>query len=166
MSSPVATTTKRKSKPEVFMLRVDKGCFIPADGYTSRRLRERNYHAGDLVGCVIKKLNNPKFHRLVHRIGQLCAENIEAFHGMDAHTVLKRIQWEANIACEEIGVVVPGVGLAVMRFPKSMAFDSMDDGERHEAARAMCRHIAEKYWPGMEPDAIEEMAESFVGEPT
>jgi hypothetical protein len=155
---------RTRSKPEVFFMRVGKGCFEPADGYARDRLRARGYRMGDVVGCTFKKLNNPGFHRLIHRIGQLCAANIEAFRGMDAHAVLKRLQWEANIACEEIGVVVPGVGMAMMRFPKSLSFDSMDDGERHEAARAMCRHIAQKYWPTMDAEAIEEMAESFVEE--
>jgi len=155
---------KPHRKPEVLMMQYIKGMFRPADSYTAYRLRARNYRDGDLIGCVCKKPNNPKFNRLIHRIGQLCAENIEAFHGMDAHVVLKRLQWEANVACEEVGVVVPGIGLAMMRFPLSWAFDTMDDGERHEAARALCRHIAEKYWPDMSPVAIEEMAESFVEE--
>ena len=146
------------------MMRVGEGVFEPADEYTRSRLRDRKYKRGDLVGCTFKKLNNPKFHRLIHRIGQLCAENIEAFSNMDAHMVLKRIQWEANIACEEIGVSVPGIGLAVMRFPRSLSFDSMDDGERHEVARAFCRHIASNYWHGLSAEKIEEMAESFVQE--
>jgi hypothetical protein len=28
----------------------------------------------------------------------------------------------------------------------------------------MCRHIAERYWPHMDEDAVAEMAESFVEE--
>jgi hypothetical protein len=83
---------------------------------------------------------------------------------MNAHTVLKRIQWEANICCEEVGVVVPGIGIAMMRFPLSLAFESMDDGERHELARGICRHISEKYWPDMSIEAIEKMAENFIDE--
>jgi hypothetical protein len=40
----------------------------------------------------------------------------------------------------------------------------MDEGEFHEAARAMCRFIAEKYWPDLTPEQVEQMAESFVEE--
>lgn len=152
-----------KSKPKVF-LRFINGGFEPADSYASGQLRAKNYQIGDVVAAELKKLNNPKFHRLMHRIGQLCVANIEAFHGMDAHQVLKRIQWEGNIGCEEMGVMVPGVGLAMMRFPLSLSFESMDDGERHEVTRAMCRHISAKYWPTLEPEQIEEMAESWVEE--
>lgn len=152
--------TKRQ-KPKVF-LRIGKGCLLPADDYAASQLREKGYRLGDLVEATLKKLNNPKFHRLIHHIGQLCAENIEAFSGMDAHAVLKRLQWEANIGCEEVGVMVPGVGLAMMRFPLSLSFDSMDDGERHEVAQGMCRHISKTYWKTMTPEAVEQMAESWV----
>lgn len=152
-----------KSKPKVF-LRIIKGGLVPADGYAQSQLRAKGYKVGDVVTAELKKLNNPAFNRLMHRIGQLCVANIEAFHGMDAHQVLKRIQWEGNIGCEEMGVMVPGIGLAMMRFPLSMSFDNMDDGERHEIARAMCRHISQKYWPTLAPEQIEQMAESWVEE--
>lgn len=157
-----STPARRKPKPEVFMMKVGKGCFFPADTYTSYRLRERGYKIDDLIACTFKKLNNPGFHRLVHHIGQLCAENIEAFENMDSHSVIKRIQWEANICCEEVGVMVPGVGLALMRFPKSLAFESMDDGERHDLAKGICRHIAQKYWNDTTAEAIEKMASSLL----
>ncbi len=152
---------KVRSKPKVF-LRVVKGGLEPADEYARQQLRSKNYHIGDVLTAELKKLNNPAFWRLMHRIGQLCAENIEAFAGMDAHKVLKRIQWEANIACEEMGVMVPGMGLATVRFPLSLSFESMDDGERHEIAVAMCRHISTKYWPILSPEQIEQMAETWV----
>lgn len=159
-----AKPKRPKHKPERLMLRVVKGGFQPADTYTAAQLRQKGFHIDDLVGATITKLNNPGFHRLIHRIGQLCAKNIEAFHGMDAHAVLKRLQWESGVHCEEMGVVVPGIGLAMMRFPLSWSFADTDDGVRHEAARGLCRWISEKYWPDMSEESIEEMAESFVEE--
>jgi hypothetical protein len=83
---------------------------------------------------------------------------------MKAHAVLKRLQWEGNIACEEVPVIVSGDMVATMRFPMSMSFDSMDDGARHEMAMAMCNWISQKYWKTLSPEAIAEMAESFVDE--
>lgn len=151
---------KRHHKRAIF-LRVAKGRLEPADGYASMQLRARAYKVGDVIEATLKKINNPGFNRLHHRIGQLCADNIEAFHGMDAHQVLKRLQWEANIHCQEVGVQVPGVGLAMMRFPLSLSFDDLEDGERHEVVQRMCRHISEKYWPGMKPEQIEALAEAF-----
>lgn len=146
------------------MLKVVKGGFAPADSYTNGILRQRGYCIGDIVGAVITKCNNPKFNGLHHRIGQLCADNIEAFEGMEAHSVLKRIQWEANIWCEEVPVFLDGGLVATMRFPRSMSFENMDDSQRREAVLAMCRYISKRYWPSLTPEAIEEMAESFVTE--
>jgi len=158
-----AVRKSKPSKPRVF-LRVIKGGFVPADGYAHTQLREKGYSVGDVLAADLKKLNNPAFNRLHHCIGQLCAANIEAFSGMNAHQVLKRLQWEANIHCEEVGVQVPGIGLAMMRFPLSLSFDELDDGERKQVARAMCRHVSEKYWSTLTPEQVEEMASSWVEE--
>lgn len=158
------TIVALKRKPERVMLRVVQGALEPADQHSRAMLRDRGYKVGDVVAGELKKINNPKFNRLHHRIGQLCVSNIDAFHGMSCHQALKRIQWEANIWCEEVGVVVPGVGLAMMRFPLSLSFDNLDDGGRREVVRGMCRHISEKYWPSLSPEKIEEMAESWVDE--
>lgn len=117
-----------------------------------------------MIKCHMTKPNNPKFHRLIHRIGQLCAANLERFDGMDAHKVIKVLQLESNTACEEIGVLIDGFGMQNVRIPQSMSFSSMDDGERHEFARSVCRWIALKYWPTMTAEQIEEMAESFIGD--
>lgn len=154
----------RKSKPEKLMLHVVKGGFAPADNFVVEKLRARGYKTGDIVAAVLTKPRNPGFHRLAHRIGELCAANIDAFHGMDAHTVLKRLQWESGIGCDEMGVRVPGVGLAMIRIPRSLSYESMDDGSFHEIMRGLCRWIAAEYWPGLTAEQIEEMAESFVAE--
>lgn len=155
---------KPKRRRERLALRVVKGFLIPADTATQSRMREKGYKIGDLVFAEITKPRNPGFHRLVHRIGTLCAQNIESFSGMDAHKVLKRLQWEANIGCEEIGVQVPGVGLAMMRWPLSLGYESMEEGEFHEVSRQFCRHIAATYWKTLTEDQIAEMAESMVQE--
>jgi hypothetical protein len=36
--------------------------------------------------------------------------------------------------------------------------------EFHDAARGICRTIAERYWKDLSAEQIEELAESFVGE--
>lgn len=164
MTHTASAPVKRKPRAprERLMFRVEKGAIVPADNYTVSRLRSRGYRRGDIISADLKKPRNPGFHRLAHRIGQLCVESIEEFDGMDAHAVLKRLQWEANIGCEEMGVQVPGVGLAIVRIPRSLSFSEMDDGEFREIVAAFCRHIAARYWPGLDADAIESMAESFV----
>ncbi len=150
---------KNKRRPEKFALRIIKGGFAPADGYTESRLRDKGHHINDLVFAQLSKPRNPKYHRLVHQFAIMLANNIEDFENLDPHSILKRIQYEANIGCEEIGAKVPGVGFVSVRFPRSMSFESMDQGEFEEIYRAMCRYIAENYWRGMTEEQIAEMAE-------
>lgn len=161
MGSVVA---RQKKKPEKIMLRVLKGGFAPADAYAVSKLRARGYKTGDVLGAVITKLRNPKFNGLVHRIGQLCAANIDEFHGMDAHEVIKRLQLESGVACDKTAIKVPGLGMVEHRTPKSLSYENMDEGEFHETARGICRWIASEYWPDLSAEAIESMAESFVEE--
>jgi hypothetical protein len=125
-------------------------------------MRERGYRVGDVLSAELRKPRNPGFHRLVHAFGKLCVDNIDAFSGMTAHKVIKRIQLEANAACEEIGLIFPGVGPCSYRVPKSISFESMDDREFRELFTALTRHLSERYWPDCSPDEIERMAEMLV----
>jgi hypothetical protein len=149
---------------EKLFLRVQKGMLVPADDYAMNKLRARGFKVGDVLQADLVKLRNPKFNRLVHRIGCLVAANIDDFTGMDAHDALKKIQLDGNIACTQQIVDYPGIGKCKVTVAKSLSFDQMDEGEFHEVARAMCRHIAETYWHDLTPEAVEQMAESFVGE--
>lgn len=153
-----------KRRPERLALRVIKGGFAPADNFTIERLRAKGYRVNDLVFAEMKKPRNPRFYRLAHAFGTMVSENIEAFDGVTAHGALKRIQLEANIGCEEVAYMAPGFGLVEQRIPKSLSFESMDDGEFREVFLGMCRHIASTYWPEMSEQEIAEMAEVMVGE--
>lgn len=151
-------------RTEKFALRVVKGGFQPADQSTVSRLRDRNLSTGDLVFAEFKKPRNPKFHRLAHQLGSLVAENIEQFEGMPAHRVLKRIQIEANVGCEEMAIYIPGLGQCMHLTPLSLGFESMDQGEFYEVLQGFCRHISKTYWPTLKPGQIEEMAGVMVGD--
>ena len=140
-------------------MRVVKGGFQPADALAASKLRNRDYSLGDVVFCEIKKPRNPRFHRLAHALGQILVENIEAFEGLDGHSVLKRLQIESGVGCEEVAIYVPGVGQCLHRTPKSLSFESMDETQFNDVIRRLCNHVAKTYWPGMEPQEIERMAE-------
>lgn len=150
-----------KTKNRV-MLRVIKGGFQPADKFSAEELRARKYKLGDIVAGEIRKPRNPGFHRLAHQIGSLIAGNIEAFSGLQAHQVLKRIQLEANIACDEIPLNFPGIGPCSYRVPQSLSYESMEDGVFHQTIEAICAYVSKRYWPTVEPEAIEQMAEAWV----
>ena len=107
---------------------------------------------------------------------------------MDAHKVIKRLQLEGNIYCDEIAIkpysilIVDSIlkavkpildlfglklsddSLLIIRIPISLSFDSMDEAEYHDCAKRICRLIAERYWPNLEPLQIEEMAGAMVDE--
>ena len=151
-------TTKRC--PERIALRIDKGCLRPADGLSQERLRAKGFHVGDVVFCEMKKPRNPGFHRLAHALGKLVAENIEDFEGMSAHSTIKRLQLEAGVACEEIAYRINGMSV-IQRIPRSLSFESLDDGEFHEVFGAICRHIAANYWKDLTAEEVAKMAELF-----
>lgn len=149
---------KVKRRPERIALRVDKGCLRPADSLSQDRLRERGYRVGDVVFAELKKPRNPGFHRLAHALGRLVAENIEDFDGMSSHATIKRLQLEAGVACEEIAYRVKGMSV-IQRIPRSLSFESLDDGEFHEVFGAICRHIGKNYWGGLSADEVQAMIE-------
>jgi len=154
-----------KRRPERIALRVHKGCLVPADGISQQRLRARKYHLGDILFAEIRKPRNPKFHRLAHQLGIVLAENIGAFEGMGPHDVLKKLQREGNIGCEEVVAEIPGLGEIKIRNPVSLSFESMEEGEFRQVIGAMCAHVSAKYWPAMSAEQIEMMASVYV-EPT
>lgn len=155
-----------KRKPERIMLRVRKGALVPAFLMDHKKLRERRYSIDDIVSAEIRKPRNPKFNRLVHAFGRLCTENIEAFTGLDSHALLKRFQLEANIGCDEIAVIFPGIGPCTYRIPQSLSFESMGEEAFSKVYRQFCEHVSRKYWPSLTADQIAAMAEVMPDEPT
>ena len=148
-----------KRRPERIALRIDKGCLRPADGLSQERLRERGYRVGDVVFATLEKPRNPGFHRLVHALGKLVAENIEDFEGMSAHAVIKTsANWKANVACDEIAYRINGMSV-IQRIPMSLSFESMDEGEFREVFGGICRHIGKTYWDGLSADEVQAMIE-------
>lgn len=152
------------AKRERINLRVQAGALVPADPYARGQLRARNLQTGQIVQAEIFKLRSKGFNRMAHRIGSLVAANIDAFQGMDAHKALKRLQIESGVACDEIGISVPGFGMCIQKIPRSFGFESMDEDEYRDAVKGICRYVSDRYWPTVSPDRVEEMAESWVEE--
>ncbi len=147
------------SKKEKIHLRVVKGGLQPADKYAESRLRDKNYRVGDVVGAVITKLRSPGSNKNAHAIGNLMVHQHEFFNSMQAQTALKYLQIESGVACD-----IFGKGDEVIKVPRSLSFESMDEGDFYEAMKGICRHIAENYWPDMTGDQIQMQAERFINE--
>ena len=152
------------SKRERILLRVERGALVPADAHSQQRLREKGYRVGDVLAAELAKPRSPGFWRLAHRIGTLCVQNIEAFSGLSPHQAIKKMQFDTGLWCDITETEIPGLGVLVSKRPRSLAFESLDQGEFYELMKGLCRHIAETYWPHMTPEAVQEMAESFVEE--
>ena len=145
-------------------LRVERGALVPADDHARKVLRDRDYSIGDVVFAEIRKPRNPNYHRLAHALGQLLVENLDEFAELDAHSVLKRVQLEADIACDQMAINFPGLGPCTYRIPRSLSFESLDQTQFEAVYSAMCRHIAERYWPSLTPEKVAEMAGLMASE--
>lgn len=139
---------------------------MPADDYTKKRLRELGYKVGDLLFAEFSKPRNPEFHKLAHRIGVLLSRSIDDFNGLDAHEVLKKLQLDAEIECEESRAIVPGLGVMRVLTAISLAYESMEQGRFYRFTRKIYDYIALKYWPDMTPEQIAEMAETYTPDET
>jgi hypothetical protein len=136
---------------------VSEDGFAVISPWTQQQLKDKGYRPGDDVGLEIYKLRNPGFNRLVHQFGIVLADNLDDFTGMEPHKVLKRIQLEGNIGCDEMALR-GDFGIVYHRIPQSLSFDQMDEGEFKTVFREMTRYVAGKYWPTLEPQQIEQMA--------
>lgn len=164
--APAPTRAKRpkRRRQPVFLRVTPEGAFVPADSYSRAVLREREYRAGLTVRAELSVARSQGFNRLVHAIGRLVVENIEGFEQLDAHAAIKRLQLESGLLCDEIACQLPGFGMVIQRVPASLSFSDTDETEFRAFARGICRHIAERYWPTLEAEQIEQMAELFIGE--
>lgn len=156
---------KPKRRPERIAMRVVKGVLAPADSTSAARFRARGYHTGDVVFVEVKKPRNPKFYRMAHALGHMLIQNLDEFSEYtDAHSVLKRIQLESGIGCDETAIRAEGLGMVLHRVPRSMSFESMDQGEFKEVYRGLCRHVSQRYWTELNEEQIENMVGVMVGD--
>lgn len=128
-----------------------------------RAMQDRKYRAGDQVRAELKAPRNVKFHRLAHALGALLVQHVPGFESLDAHSALKRVQIESGVHCVDEEFDLPGLGRISRRVPASMSFDEMDEGAFNETWAGIVAHVKLKYWPELEPDAVEEMAELTEG---
>lgn len=140
-------------------MRQINGALVPADRYSVEALKSRKLGPSDVVFATLRKPRNPKFHRLAHALGQLLVENLDEFADLDSHSCLKRIQLEADIACDQMAINFPGLGPCSYRMPRSLSFESLDQTQFEAVYSAMCRHIAARYWRDLTPERVAEMAE-------
>ena len=148
---------------EKLPFRVVGDTLTPANQWALDKLKDRKYSKHDLVFVTITKPRNPKFNSLVHAgFAAMLADNLDDFSGLSPHEVLKRIQLEAGIGCEEIAIDLNGQ-VCLYRIPNSLSFESMDEEQFKEVFKRLCQYIADRYWPGLTPEEIEAMSKEMEG---
>lgn len=148
-----------RRKPGEVLLRVVKGALEPADRWSSAALREKGLKRGDIVAASLAKARNPGFFRKAHALATLLRENLDEFSHLKQHAILKRLQVEADICCEYMQLVMPGVGPVAYRIPQSLSFEKMEETDFEAFYEGICQHVSKTYWPSMSPKEIAEMAE-------
>lgn len=177
---PIYFTVRRMVDPETGE---ESGCLVPASWADNQIMRQRAYRKNDQVRAVIQHPRCTKFHRLVHQLGTMIRDNVPGFEHMDSHAVIKRLQAESGVYCEDVQAdarpivraiceafggtmyhaqvktALDGIELLTAKIGRSIAYDSMDEEEFRQFWEGICRHVVDKYWPTLEPWQVEEMAQ-------
>lgn len=126
-------------------------------------MTERQYRRGDIVRAIFEKPRDEAFHRRVHLIGSFIAENVQAFHGMKSHDVIKRLQREAKAFCETVQMVFPEISPDPIEvtIAQSIAYDDMDDGDFKLLTRQIIDHACAKHLAAITPEVFAEMLELY-----
>lgn len=177
MNGPRAKTAKPQRRPVWVRVRrlIDPdtgaliGAFAPAHAIDASEMRAQKLHVGDVLRAEFRKRRNPYFFRLAHALARHVAENTDGFEAQcaaeDWHAVLKQLQREAGVCCEEQEIDIPGIGRMIVKVAASLAFDLMDEAQFNRIFRGIAEHICRKYWPTLTPEAVEEQARMIVGRP-
>ena len=166
MTQQSQESQRPKRRPEKIYLRVmQDGSLAPADPYAASRLRDMKYKSGDIVSALLSKLRKYSTYKNAHKIALLMIQSHDDFrYYANAHDALKRLQIESGAACEEIKVRNRKGEWEHRRYPLSFSYDSLGEEVFEEAIKVMCRYLVDVYWPDMEPEDIEIMAERMPNE--
>lgn len=121
------------------------GALVPAHPIDRRLLRERGFRRDIAIRAELKQSRNVKFHRLAHAVGNLLADNVEAFAGLSGHEALKRVQMESGVCCEPMELDLGPLGKVTVKQPRSLAFDEMDEDEFAGFFNGITEYIGQHY---------------------
>lgn len=157
------SAARQKRKPRQAYVRVQAdGSLRCADEFSRDAIRRHKPKPGELVRVVFSKPRDYTQWKKAHKLGQLIVENLEEFEGMDAHDALKKLQRLSGVECEDSELEVPGMGKLVIRQPRSLAFEELDEIAFQAAYAGFCQYLIKRWWTHLEEWQVEEMA-SLVG---
>lgn len=158
---PVYLEFKRMVDPDTGEVRL---ALVADSGIDKFLLKERGYRNGDRVRAELKQPRDLIKHRRVHRLGQLVARSLDKFQGMDAHSVIKKLQGDAGVCCQEEFFDLGSLGRVSRQVPESLAFDEMPEERFLEFWRGICQHLIAAYWPNLDEEQIDEMIQMMPAE--
>jgi hypothetical protein len=160
--------TKRATNA-VYARVTDDGMFYPADQVSRDILRRKKVKRGALVRLVVSSPRDYPQWKKAHQLGTFIANNLDEFMEfasedgkIDSHGALKKLQRLSGVECEDSDIDIPGVGKMVIRTPRSLAFDEMEEGQFQAAYSGFCQYLINRWWRDMDEAQIEEAA-SLVG---
>lgn len=142
-----------KQVKHLIMMKVAKGALVPADRFAEAELRNRHYTIGEVVQVEILKLRSPGFNRLVHEFGVLLKESVDSLSLLSPHEIIKRLQTESGIECDEIALRMDGHNV-MYRIPRSLSFDSMEEGVFRVFFHNISEYVVAAYFPEMTPEDV------------
>lgn len=162
------------------------GCLVPDSWASKKLMRERKYRTNDVLRAVLHHPRNSKFYRLVHQLGTLVKQNLDDFHHLDSHSVVKRLQRESGVCCDitqidaspvvsailaaaesllgdvaarMLRAVLPEIKTIDVLTPQSLAYDCMDESDFRLLWDGICGHLVARYWPQLTAEQVTEMAD-------
>lgn len=153
MSAKAKTKAKKASRPiYMHVMRLvdpktgeEVGALVPSHPIDRRLMRERKFNIGRQVRAELKQSRNPQFHRLAHAIGNLLADNVEAFLGLSGHDALKRVQMESGVCCDPLAIDLGPLGVVQINQPRSLSFDEMDESDFAAFFEGITQYIGDHY---------------------
>jgi hypothetical protein len=162
-----------KAADAVFARVQTDGTFQVQDEHGRAILRNKRIRRGERVKLTVRRLRDERSYRqwkAAHALGALIAQNIDEFAQfqlddgrIDAHGALKHLQALSGVECEETLVTLDNGDQVLCRFPRSLAFDEMDEPRFQSAYAGFCAYLRKRWWHELEDWQIESMA-NLVGE--
>lgn len=143
------------------------GCLVPAGHVDRSILRQKKIKVGARIRTTVTRERDYGQYKYCHKLGQFMESNVDGFEGKDAHTIIKSLQLEGVIFCDQERLKIEGFdGYLIRNVPRSLAFDEMDEGDFQSFIRQLCAHIATKYLPTLAPEQVAAAVELMPDDPT
>ncbi|MES2488534.1 MAG: hypothetical protein V4607_01995 [Pseudomonadota bacterium] len=159
----------KRSADAIYAKVMEDGSFVAADDISASHLRRKKIRRHSIVRLVVSQPRDYPKWKKAHELGTYIANNLEDFskfqlpnNRTDSHGALKHLQALSGVECEESFVKLSTGDNMMIRTPRSLAFDEMEEGQYQAAYSGFCQYLIDKYWHDLTENQIANMA-SLVG---